>query len=74
MQAEALLQYLFDICMLQYVQSLYPDDGRKDRPKHVDCHSKIKLISDIDASGWFYYRNILHAWHYGRQICVHSSL
>jgi len=25
-----------------YVQSLTPDDGRKDRPKHVECHSKIK--------------------------------
>ena len=20
-----------------------PDDGRKDRPKHVECHSKIKI-------------------------------
>jgi len=32
-------QYLFDICLLQHVQSLTPDDGRKDRPKHVDCYS-----------------------------------
>ena len=32
-------QYLFDICLLQYVQSLTPDDGRKDRPKHVECYS-----------------------------------
>jgi len=30
------------VCLLLYVQSLTPDDGRKDRPKHVDCHSKIK--------------------------------
>jgi len=22
----------------------YPDDGRKDRLKHVQCHSKIKYI------------------------------
>jgi hypothetical protein len=37
-------QYLFDICLLQYVQSLTPDDGRKDRPKHVECYSnKINL-------------------------------
>ena len=37
-------QYLFDICMLLYVQSLNPDDGRKDRPKHVDCYSnKINI-------------------------------
>ena len=27
---------------LLYVQSGTPDDGRKDRPKHVKCHSKIK--------------------------------
>ena len=32
-------QYLFDICLLQYVQSLTPDDGRNDRPKHVECYS-----------------------------------
>jgi hypothetical protein len=35
-------QYLFDIWLLLYVKSLTPDDGRKYRPKHVECHSKIK--------------------------------
>ena len=35
-------QYLFDKCLLLYVQSCTPDDGSKDRPKHVECHSKIK--------------------------------
>jgi len=35
-------QYLFDKCLLLYVQSCTPDDGRKYRPKHVKCHSKIK--------------------------------
>jgi len=35
-------QYLFDKCLLLYVQSLTPNDGRKDRPKHAECHSKIK--------------------------------
>jgi len=35
-------QCLFDICLLLYVQSWTPDDGRKDRPKHGECHSKIK--------------------------------
>ena len=35
-------QYLFDKCLLLYVQSLTPDDGRKDHPKHVEYHSKIK--------------------------------
>ena len=28
-------QYLFDICLLQCAQSLTPDDGWKDHPKHV---------------------------------------
>jgi len=28
--------------MMLYVQSWTPDDGRKDRPKHVECCSKIK--------------------------------
>ena len=50
-------QYLFDRCLLLYVQSWTPDDGRKDRPKHVECHSKIKQIWYIGASSWFYYRN-----------------
>ena len=37
-------QYLFDICLLQYAQSLTPDLGRKDRLKHVRCYSnKINL-------------------------------
>ena len=35
-------QYLFDKCLSLYVQSWTADDGRKDRPKHVECHSKIK--------------------------------
>jgi len=31
------------ICqILLYVQSWTPDDGQKDRPKHVECHSEIK--------------------------------
>ena len=30
---------------LLYVQSLTPDDGSKDRPKHVQCYSnKMNLI------------------------------
>ena len=35
-------QYLFYICLLLYVQSSTPDDERKDRPKLVECDSKIK--------------------------------
>jgi len=30
-----------DTCLLLYVQSWTPDDGRKDHPKHVECNSKI---------------------------------
>ena len=30
--------------MYSILYILYPDDGRKDRPKHVECHSKIKQI------------------------------
>ena len=33
-------QYLFDTCLLLYVQSWTADDGRKDRPKHVESYSK----------------------------------
>jgi len=35
-------QYQFDTCLLLYVQSSTPDDGRKDGPKLVVCYSKIK--------------------------------
>jgi len=49
-------QYLFDRYLLLYVQSSIPDDGRKDYPKHVECHSKIKQIWYIGTSSWFYYR------------------
>jgi hypothetical protein len=35
-------QNLFDIHLLLYVQSWTPDDGGKDRLKHVECYSKIK--------------------------------
>jgi len=34
--------YLLDKCLLLYAQFRNHDDGRKDRPKHVECHSKIK--------------------------------
>jgi len=51
------LDLQFDKCLLLYVQSWTPDDGRKDRPKHAVCHSKIKQIWHAGASSWFYYRN-----------------
>jgi len=40
-------QYLFDKCLLLYVQSCTPDDGRKDRPKHVECHSNINKFDTL---------------------------
>ena len=49
--------YVFDKCLLLYVQFWTPDDGRKDRPKHVECHSKIRQIWYIGASCWVSYRN-----------------
>jgi hypothetical protein len=45
---------LYDI-YLTYVQSRTPDDGRKDRPKHVEWYS---ANSKNCASSWFYYRKI----------------
>ena len=38
---------LFDICLLMSVQSRTPDDGRKDRPKHVECHSKLNKFDPL---------------------------
>ena len=35
-------QNLYDMYLMLYVQSQTPDDGRKDRPKHVECCFKIK--------------------------------
>ena len=46
---------LYDICLMLYVQCWTPDDGRKDRPKHVEWYS---INSKNRASSWFYYRNI----------------
>ena len=40
-------QYLFDICLLLYIQSWTPGDGRKDRPKHVECLSKINIFDAL---------------------------
>jgi hypothetical protein len=39
--------YLSDICLLLYVQSWTPDDGRKHRPKHVQCYSKLKKFETL---------------------------
>jgi len=33
--------------LLLYVQSWSPFDGRKDRPKHVHCHSKINKFNTL---------------------------
>ena len=35
-------QNLYDMYLMPYVQSQIPDDGRKDRLKHVECCPKIK--------------------------------
>ena len=38
--ASTQVQNLYDIYLMFYVQT--PDYGRRDRPKHVECRSKIK--------------------------------
>jgi len=43
-----------NIYLMLYVQSWTPDDGWKDRPKHVEWYS---INSKNCASSWFYYRN-----------------
>ena len=40
-------QYLLDISLLLYVQSWTPDGGRKDRPKHIDCYTKINKFETL---------------------------
>ena len=40
-------QYLFNICLLLYVQSWTPDDGQKDHLKHVECHSQISKFDTL---------------------------
>ena len=47
---------LYDIYLTLYAQSWTPDDGRKDRPKHVEWYS---INSKICVSSCFYYR-IVH--------------
>ena len=55
--------------MLLYVQSSTPDDGRKARPKHVECCSKIKYISDIVHLVGFTIGIYYDTRSYKRQIC-----
>jgi len=50
-------QYLFDKCILLYVQSWNPDDGRKGRKKHVECRSKVNKFDTLVYLVGFYCRN-----------------
>jgi len=45
-------QYLFNRCLVLYLESLSPDDGRKERPKHVDCYSNE--INIIHRCSWLF--------------------
>jgi len=38
------IQQLFDICLLSYVQFSTPDDGREDRPKQVELFTRINNL------------------------------
>ena len=51
-------QYLFDKCLMLYVQSWTRDDGQEDRPKLVVSFQN-KVIWYTCASSWFYCRNLL---------------
>ena len=37
-------QNLYDIHLMLYVQSWTPDDGRRDRPKHVECFNVLLTV------------------------------
>ena len=39
-----------DICLLLYVQSWTPDDGRKDRPRHAECSSSSSSSSSFSSA------------------------
>jgi hypothetical protein len=43
---------------LQSVQWVTADDGKRNRPKHVEFHFQNK-IWEISVSSWFYYKEIL---------------
>ena len=45
----------YDIYLVLYIQSWTPNDGRKDRPKHVEWYW---IKSKNCTSSWYYYRNI----------------
>jgi len=50
-------QNSYDIYLMLYVQYSTSDDGRRVRPKHVECCPKNKINLRYCASGWFYYIN-----------------
>jgi len=55
-----------------YVQSWTPDDGRKDRPKHVEWYS-VNSKNFAPTSSWFYCRNISRCtvpWTSNLKTCV----
>jgi hypothetical protein len=62
---------LYDINLTLYVQSWTPDDGRKDRPKHVEWYS---INSKICTSGWFYCRNSVHGLIYCCVLFIYSVI
>ena len=56
-------QYLFNIRLLLYVQSWTPEDGQKDRQKHVECHSKINKFDTLVHLIGFTIELSYHAYH-----------
>jgi len=48
-----LQQYLFNIYLMLYLQSWTPDDGRQDRPKHVELfQNKNKFYTLVHLVGF----------------------
>jgi hypothetical protein len=39
------LSEVLSVCLLLYVQSWAPDDGRKERPKYVECFTRVNAAS-----------------------------
>ena len=52
------IRYWYDKCLTLYVQFWAPDDGRKNRLKHVERLTEINKLRNV-ASFWLYSVNIL---------------
>ena len=70
----------YDIYLMLCVRSWSPDDGREDRPKHVEYCFQNKINLRYCASGCFYYRNPYRSfgteglcWNVGQELSLLSA-